>query len=271
MPIAPTAIVHPGARVDPEAVVGNYAIVEDDVAIGRATVLDPFVIVKRYTTLGDGNHVYSSAHLGTDPLDKRFRPEAASYLRIGNRNVLRENLTISRGTEPGSTTEVGDHNYVMTNVHIAHNCRIGSHNTICSNTLIAGYVEMEDHCFLSGGVVVHQFSRIGRLAMVGGNTRVNLDIPPFLMTSDFNVTARGLNLVGLRRHGLSAEAIGALKRAYQILYRAGLPLEEALERIEREVDTAEARQLGAFIRASQRGICRERKPARHSPPDIQDS
>ncbi len=259
MPIASTAIVHPGAKVHPEAVIRDFCIVEEDVEIGALTRLDPFVTVKRYTTLGEGNHVYSGAQLGTDPLDKKFRPQEPTYLRIGNRNVLRENLTISRGTGAGTATEIGDHNYVMTNVHIAHNCKIGSHNTICSNALIAGHVEMEDHCFLSGGVVVHQSSRIGRLAMVGGNTRVNLDIPPFLMTSDFNVTARGLNLVGLRRTGMPPETIAALKQAYRILYRSKLPLEDALERIEKELSVPEVQHFVAFIRASKRGICRERR------------
>ena len=153
MAVASTAIVHPGARVHPDAIVSDYCIVEEDVEIGPHTRLDPFAMVKRYTTLGEGNHVYSGAQLGTDPLDQKFRPAEASYLRIGNHNVFRENLTISRGTQPGSTTEIGDHNYVMTNVHIAHNCRIGSHNTICSNTLVAGHVEMEDYCFLSGGEI----------------------------------------------------------------------------------------------------------------------
>lgn len=249
-------MVHPGARVDRSAVVGDYCIVEEGVEIGAGNRLDPFVIVKRYTTLGTGNHLYSGAQLGTDPLDKKFDEEEASFLRIGNDNILREYLTISRGTMPGSATEIGDGNYVMTNVHIAHNCRVGHRNTICSNTLIAGHVEMEDDCFLSGGVVVHQYSKIGRLAMVAGNVRVNLDVPPFLTTSEFNVTPRGLNVVGMRRCGMPAETIAALKRAYRLLYRSGLPLEEALTRIEAEVPVPEAQQLVAFVRSSKRGICR---------------
>jgi UDP-N-acetylglucosamine acyltransferase len=257
MPIAATAIVHPGARVHPSATIGDFCIIEDGVEVGAGCRLDPFAIVKRYTSLGEGNHLYSGAQLGTDPLDKKFREKDPSYLRIGSHNVLREYLTISRGTQPGSATEIGDHNYVMTNVHIAHNCKVGSHNTICSNTLIAGHVEIEDHCFLSGGVVVHQYSRIGRLAMIGGNTRVNLDIPPFLMISEFNAAARGLNLVGLRRYAMNAEAIQALKRAYRILYRSGLALEEALVRIDQEVGTPEARMLTLFVRRSERGIVRE--------------
>ncbi len=255
--IASTAIVHPGAHIHPEASIGHYCIVEEDVAIGRGTRLDPFAVVKRYTTLGEYNHVYSGAQLGTDPLDKRFDLSQPSHLRIGDRNILREYLTISRGTEPGSVTIVGNDNYVMTSVHIAHNCVVGDYNTICSCALIAGHVEMEDHCFISGGVVVHQFSRIGRLSMIGGNTRVNRDVPPFILASEFNVAARGLNLVGLRRNGLSSEAIGRLKRAYLLLYRSRLSLAEALQKIEEEVPGEETRHLVSFIRSSRRGICRE--------------
>jgi len=255
--IAPTAIVHPGARVHPETVVGHYCIVEEDVEIGRGTRLDPFAVVKRYTTLGERNHVYSGAQLGTDPLDLKFDAGQPSYLRIGDRNVLREYLTISRGTEPGSTTCIGNDNYVMTNVHIAHNCVVGDHNVICSCALIAGYTEIEDHCFISGGVLVHQFSRIGRLSMISGNTRVNLDVPPFILAAEFHVAARGLNLVGLKRNGVPAEAISQLKQAYRLLYRSKLLLEDALKRIEEEVPGEEARHLVAFVRRSKRGICRE--------------
>ena len=255
--IAATAIVHPGARVHPEASIGDYCIVEDEVEIGRGTRLDPFAVVKRYTTLGQDNHLYSGAQLSTDPLDKKFDPSQPSYLRLGDRNILREYLTISRGTEPGSTTRIGNDNYVMTHVHIAHECTVGDHNTICSCALIAGYTEIEDHCFISGGVVVHQHSRIGRMSMIGGNTRVNLDVPPFILASEFHVTACGLNLVGLQRNGFSQDTIGRLKQAYRLLYRSQFSLADALKRIEEEVPGEEARYLVAFIRASRRGICRE--------------
>jgi UDP-N-acetylglucosamine acyltransferase len=144
----------------------------------------------------------------------------------------------------------------MTSGHIAHNAVIGSHCVIASCALIAGYAEVEDHAFISGGVVVHQFSKIGRLAMIGGNVRVNLDVPPFLLCADFNVAPKGLNLVGLRRAGFSSERIAALKTAYRLLYRAGLKLEDALARIEAEVPTEDTAHLVAFIRRSQRGICR---------------
>lgn len=255
--IAKTAIVHPGARVHPDAVVGEYCIIEDQVEIGPGTRLDPFVIVKRYTTLGRDNHLYSGAQFGVDPLDRKFDENKASYLRIGDRNILREYLTVSRATRPGETTVIGNDNYVMTSVHIAHDCKVGDHNVICSCSLVAGHVEIEDHCFISGGVVIHQFSKIGRLCMIGGNTRVNLDIPPFLLVSEFNAAARGLNIVGLRRAGFTLETVHRLKHAYRLLYRSQIPLQEALERIEKEVPGEEAAHLVAFIRRSERGICRE--------------
>jgi UDP-N-acetylglucosamine acyltransferase len=194
--------------------------------------------------------------LGTDPLDKNFKGER-SYLRIGNDNTIREHYTVSRGTQPESVTTIGDGNYIMTSGHIAHNCVIGNNTVIASCALVAGHVEVEDQAFISGGVVIHQFSRIGRLAMIGGNTRVNLDVPPFFLYSGFNVEAKGLNLVGLRRAGLSREQVSNLKKAYQVLYRAGLKLEDALAQIEGDIPDENTLHLVRFIRASRRGICRE--------------
>jgi len=231
-------------------------VVESDVTIGAECILEPYVYVKRWTTLGERNRISAGTVLGTDPLDKSFTG-ARSYLRIGNGNRIREHYTISRGTEPESVTEIGDDNYIMTSGHIAHNCRIGNSTVICSCALVAGYVEIEDQAFVSGGVVIHQYSKIGRLAMIGGNTRVNSDVPPFFLYSGFNVEAKGLNLVGLKRAGIERQRIAALKKAYQILYRSKLKLEQALETIESDVATPETLHLVAFIRRSTRGICRE--------------
>jgi UDP-N-acetylglucosamine acyltransferase len=261
MLIASTARVHPAAAIGPGSRVGEYCVVEEDVRIGSNCVLEPYVYVKRWTTMGDGNEISAGTVLGSDPLDKNFSGER-SYLRIGSNNRIREHYTISRGTQPESATTIGDGNYIMTSGHIAHNCAIGNHTVIASCALVAGHVEIEDRAFLSGGVVVHQYSKIGRLAMIGGNTRVNLDVPPFFLYSGFNVEANGLNLVGLRRAGFSHERVSALKRAYRILYRSGLKLEEALERIEGEVDDENARHLVAFVRASKRGICRPKSADR---------
>jgi UDP-N-acetylglucosamine acyltransferase len=254
--VAPTARVHPDAVIGPGAIIGDFAIIEQDVAIGANSHLEPYVYVKRWTTLGERNQISAGTVLGTDPLDKSFAG-ARSYLKIGNGNVIREHYTISRGTAPESETIIGDENYIMTSGHIAHNCRIGNRTVIASCALVAGYVEVEDQAFISGGVVIHQYSRIGRLAMVGGNTRVNSDLPPFFLYTDFNVAAHGLNLVGLRRAGFGEADVKALKMAYRLLYRSGLKLEDALQRIETEVPTEHRRHLVRFIRSSKRGICRE--------------
>lgn len=262
MPVDPSATVAATARVDPEAhvgpgvIIGEFCIVERDVSIGPCCRLEPYVYIKRWTTLGEANEISAGTILGTDPFDKKFTGRR-SYLKIGNRNRIREHYTISRGTEPESTTEIGDDNYIMSSGHIAHNCKVGNHTVIASCALLAGYVEMEDEAFLSGGVVVHQFSKIGRLAMVGGNTRVNSDLPPFFLYTGFDVVAKGLNLVGLKRAGFKAGDVAVLKKAYHILFRSGLKLAEALARIENEIPTADTLHLVNFIRRSERGICRE--------------
>lgn len=254
--IAPTAKVHPDAIIGPQTVIGEFCIIEQDVKIGAHCRLEPYVYVKRWTTLGDYNEVSACTVLGTDPLDRAFTGER-SYLVIGNHNKIREHFTISRGTKPESVTRIGDHNFIMTAGHIAHDCQIGDHNVICSNALLAGYVEVEDHVFISGGVVVHQFTKIGRLAMIAGNVRVNRDLPPFFLYAEFDVAARGLNLVGLKRAGFSEEEISNLKKAYRILYRSGLPLAVALEKIEQELADPNTLHLVNFIRRCRRGICRE--------------
>ncbi len=262
MPIDPSAVVAPTARIEPDAVIGpavrigEYCVIESDVLIGSGCALEPYVYVKRWTTLGERNEISAGTVLGTDPFDKGFTGER-SYLHIGNDNKIREHYTISRGTAPESVTEVGNNNYIMSSGHIAHNCKVGDHCVIASCALLAGYVEVEDQAFISGGVVVHQFSKIGRLAMIGGNTRVNSDVPPFFLYTDFNVAPKGLNVVGLKRAGFKTSEVSALKKAYYLLYRSGLKLQDALARIETEIPTPETRHLVAFIRRSERGICRE--------------
>ena len=254
--IAPTARVHPEARIGPATRVGEFCVVESDVTIGGNCLLEPYVYVKRWTTIGDENEISAGTVLGTDPLDKGFSGER-SYLVIGHRNKIREHYTISRGTQPESETRIGDGNYIMTSGHIAHNCILGDNIVIASCALIAGYVEVASQAFISGGVVIHQYSKIGRLVMIGGNTRVNSDLPPFFLYSDFNVAVKGLNMVGLKRAGFSLEEIKTLKTAYRLLYRSGLKQEEALIRIEADLSGPPVRELVSFVRSSQRGICRE--------------
>lgn len=264
MPVDPAAYVAPTARVHPEAAIGagtrigEFCVIESDVVIGANCLLEPYVYVKRWTTMGDRNEISAGTVLGTDPLDKGFTGER-SFLILGSGNKIREHYTISRGTQPESETRIGNDNYIMTSGHIAHNCRLGDQIVVASCALVAGYAEVEDQAFLSGGVVVHQYSRIGRLAMVGGNTRVNSDLPPYFLYSDFNVAPKGLNLVGLKRANIPAREIALLKVAYRILYRSGLKLTEALVRIEREAPSEYTLHLVNFIRQSKRGIARERR------------
>jgi UDP-N-acetylglucosamine acyltransferase len=261
MPVDPSAVVAPTARIAPDAVVGagtrvgEFCVIESDVVIGAQCLLEPYVYVKRWTMMGDRNEISAGTVLGTDPLDKAFSGER-SYLKIGHGNKIREHYTISRGTEPESTTVIGNNNYVMTSGHIAHNCVVGDENVIASCVLVAGYVEVGNQAFISGGVVIHQFSKIGRLAMIGGNTRVNADVPPFFLYSGFNVAPVGLNLVGLKRAGFTEPALAPLKRAFRLIFKSGLKLEEALRRIEAESKTEHTLELVRFIRSSERGICR---------------
>jgi UDP-N-acetylglucosamine acyltransferase len=254
--IASTARVHPDAVIGPDAHIGEFCVIESDVVIGARCLLEPYVYVKRWTTIGNDNEISSGTVLGTDPLDKAF-PGERSYVIVGDGNKIREHYTISRGTKPESVTRIGNGNYIMTSGHIAHNCIIGDNTVIASCALVAGYVEIEDQAFISGGVVIHQYSRIGRLAMIGGNTRVNSDVPPYFLYSDFNIAAKGLNLVGLKRAGFTLKEIHHLKAAYKLLYHSGLKLNDALARIEHEIPSEHARRLVSFIRGSKRGICRE--------------
>jgi UDP-N-acetylglucosamine acyltransferase len=254
--IAATARVHPDARIGPGVRIGEFCVIESDVAIGAGCMLEPYVFIKRWTTLGEHNEISAGTVLGTVPFDKKFTGER-SYLRIGNGNKIREHYTISRGTAPESATEIGDGNYIMSSGHIAHNCKVGNNTVIASCALLAGFVEVEDEAFISGGVGVHQFTKIGRLAMIGGNSGINTDAPPFFLYAGFRATPKGLNVVGLRRAGYKASDLAALKKAYHFLYRSGLKLQDALERIETLLPTPETIHLVGFIRRSERGICRE--------------
>ncbi len=254
--IAPTARVHRDAVIGAGSVIGEFCVIEQDVVIGKGCVLEPYVYIKRWTKLGMFNQISACTVLGTDPLDKNFKGER-SYLRIGNHNQIREHYTISRGTAPESETVIGDGNYIMTSGHIAHNCRIGNETVIASGSLIAGYVEVEDQAFISGNVAIHQHCKVGRLAMVGGGTRVNVDVPPYFLYAGLYVKPTGLNRVGLRRAGFASDEIAALKAAYKVLYRSGLKLEDALQSIEQGVLTDHTRHLVTFIRSSTRGIARE--------------
>ena len=251
----PTAIISEGARIGRGVTVGRYAVIEAETEIGDDNQIAAHAVIKRDTTLGRSNIVHEGAVLGGEPQDLGFT-ECESYLRIGSGNHIREGVTIHRGTTAGSTTTVGSGCFIMANAHVAHDCHLGDRVILANNVALAGHVTIEDRAFLSGGVVVHQFCRIGRLAMIGGNAKIVQDCLPFVITDGMLGRARGLNLVGLRRAGHTGSDVGGLKQSYRILLRSGLALEDAVAR------TAEMRDplvehLLRFIKSSRRGFCHE--------------
>jgi UDP-N-acetylglucosamine acyltransferase len=254
MDIHPTAVVSPRAELGTGARVGPYAVVEEGVTVGEGCEIGAHAVVKKFTTLGARNRVFEHATLGGEPQDVKFRGEQ-SYLRVGDDNLIRECVTIHRASGEGETTRVGSRNFLMVGVHVAHNCVVGDDNVFANGAALAGHVAVEDHVFLASNVGAHQFVRFGRYAMVGGKSKVVQDVLPFLTTDGNPPRVRGLNAVGLRRGGFSAEERAALKRAYQLLFRARLPLERALEEMLKLGDE-NVSHLADFIRHSRRGFTR---------------
>jgi UDP-N-acetylglucosamine acyltransferase len=259
--IHPSALVSPRARLGQGVVVGPFAVVEDDVAIGDDCEIRAHAVIKRFTELGAHNTVHEGAVLGGEPQDVSFAGQD-SRLVIGDRNVIREGVTIHRSTKAGGATLVGSGCFLMAYSHIAHDDRLGDQVIVANNVALAGHVEVADRAFVSGGVVVHQFCRIGRLAMVGGNAKVVQDCLPFVITDGAPARARGLNVVGLRRAGLSASQLRTLHQAYRCLLRSGLPLERALDEL-RALGDPLAKELAAFAGASKRGFAHSARGASH--------
>ena len=259
----PTAIVDPAAQLDPTVEVGPYAIIEAGVAIGAGTRIGPHAWIRAGTTIGQRNHIHYGAIIGHWPQDLAFTG-AESFVRIGDENQLREYTTIHRGTKPGSTTSVGSRCFLMAQAHLGHNCQIGNDVIIANNTALGGYVTVEDQAFLSAQCVVHQFTRIGRLALLSGMTGISKDVPPFCLAAMRN-TIVGLNVVGLRRAGIPAAVRAEIKQAFRLLYVEGLNLSSALARIEEMATSAEVQQLVTFLRQSKRGLCPHRKGALSRP------
>jgi UDP-N-acetylglucosamine acyltransferase len=252
MRVHATATVSPRAELGRDVVVGPYAVVEDDVTIGDGTEIRAHAVVKRFTTLGRGNRVHEGAVLGGEPQDLSFR-DLETRLVIGDRNVIREGVTIHRSTKAGGATVVGSDCFLMAYVHLAHDNRIGDRVIMANNVMLAGHVEVGERAFVGGGAGVHQFCRLGRLAMVGGNAKVVQDCLPFVITDGHPARARGLNVVGLRRAGVGAPQLRTLKEAYRMLVRSGLPLETALERMTALQDPL-VDEVVAFVRGSKRGF-----------------
>ena len=253
--VHPSAIVSPESRLGAGVVVGPYALIDGPAEIGDGTGIGAHAWICGRVIMGRANRVFHGAVIGAEPQDLGYRP-CVSSVRIGDRNVFREYCTVHRGTREGSETVVGDDNYFMALSHAGHNCRIGCRVVACNGVLLAGYVEVGDRAFISGNAMVQQFARVGTLAIVSGGARVTRDAPPYAIVYG-NSLVRGLNTVGLRRAGIGAGARLAIRKAFRIVFRSGLPLDEALERVGTEAGgTPEAMVFAAFLRDSKRGFCR---------------
>ena len=252
--IHPTAIVEPGAEVHASTRIGPYAIVEAGACIGPDCVIEGHARIYGHTRLGQGNIVRHGATLGSSPQDLSYQPERAKPLVIGDDNQFREYANISHGLKTDQGTRIGSHNYFMAFTHVGHDCQVGDHNILANSATLAGHVELEHHVFLSGQVAVHQFCRIGAYVMVAGVSGVPQDVPPFVTADGHRARIVGLNSVGLRRNGFEQAQRSRIKSVYRLLFRAGLPLKEAMRRAERDLPGPETDQILAFLRASQRGL-----------------
>jgi UDP-N-acetylglucosamine acyltransferase len=252
-----TAIVDSRAELDSSVTVGPYAIIEGKVRIGARTRIDAHAVIKGPTTLGEDNHIYQFASIGDDPQDKKYAGEDTE-LQIGNHNTIREFCTINRGTiQDDGVTRLGDRNWIMAYVHIAHDCVVGDETIFANNASIAGHVHVDDFAVLGGFTAVHQFCRIGRLAMTSMFTYVTKDIPAFVIASGRPAEPRGINSEGLKRRGYSPEAMRSIREAYRTIYRQGLKLDEAIARLETRAD-AEPDMLPLLesLRQGDRGLIR---------------
>jgi UDP-N-acetylglucosamine acyltransferase len=258
--IHPTAVVHDGAVLDEGASIGPFCIVGPKVKIGAGSQLQSHVVVEGRTEIGSGCTVYPFSYLGQPPQDVKYKGEDTA-VKIGNNNQIREYVTIHRASVKGDgVTEVGDGNFLMAYVHIAHDCKLGSHIVIANYSGLSGHVELEDHVMVGGLTGIHQFVRVGKYAMVGGFTGVGSDVPPFMLstgTGTGRAKLYGLNTVGLKRHGFSNEDVSELKQAYKILFRGNLGMSEAIKKVQEELPyTEHIAYLIEFIQKNKRGIIR---------------
>jgi UDP-N-acetylglucosamine acyltransferase len=256
--IHPTAVVSLEARIGRNVQIGPLCVVEPDVAIGDDCVLENHVVIKRGTTLGRGNRIFDGAVIGGHPQHAHM-PERPGRVIIGDANTIRENVTIHRALAEDHTTIVGDHVLLMAGAHVAHDCRVGNNVIVTNNALLGGHVTVEDRAYVSGGVAVHQFCRIGTLAMVGGQAHVVKDVPPFVTVDGLSSYVVGLNQVGLRRAGYTSDQVATLKEAYRVIYRSGLRWIDVLARLETEFADGPAAHFRAFCAATTRGIVAERR------------
>ena len=254
MSIHATAIVESGARLHPSVRVGPYSIIESGTDIGPDCIIESCVRIYGGTRMGRANRIGHGAAIGAEPQDIGYRPEAGKPLTIGNYNHFKEGVTISRGTKTEQGTRIGDHNYLMADAHVGHDCTVGDHNVFANAAIVAGHVEVEDRVFLSGHTAIHQFCHIGAIAMVGGLTGVTQDVPPFVMADGHRARIIGLNLVGLRRNGYTQEQRSTIKAVYRTILRSGLPRAKALVRAEQDYPSPQTRQIVHFVESSRRGV-----------------
>ncbi len=253
-----TAVISPAAQIGSEVEIGPFCVIEPDVVIDSGCRLESRVVLKSGTRLGPNNHVFEGAILGGLPQHVHI-PERPGKVVTGAGNTIRENVTIHRALEEDEATILGDNNLLMVNVHIAHDCRVGNNTIFANNAMLAGHVTVGDRAYASGAVAVHQFCRIGSLAMVGGQSHVVKDVPPFVTIDGLSSYVVGLNQIGLRRAGHSAAEVRRLKEAYRVIYRSGLTWNEILARLRDEFSDGLAALFYQFLSTTTRGIISERR------------
>ena len=252
-----TAIVHPKAQIGEDVEVGAFSVIRENVTIGSGTKIGPHVVIDPYVDIGADCRIFQYAAIGAEPQALKFSGEE-TYVKIGRANIIREFVTIHRGTEEGGgVTEVGDENLIMAYSHIAHDCRLGKHIVLSNNATLGGHIIIGDNATVGGLVAIHQFVRVGNYAFIGGKSAVVKDIPPYMIAAGDRATLHGLNLVGLKRQGFTRDTLKMLKKAYRLIFRIGLTQNEAIERVAAEVEQIpEVVNLLEFIKSSERGITR---------------
>jgi UDP-N-acetylglucosamine acyltransferase len=253
--IHPTAIVDPNAKLGPDVEIGSFSIIGPHVTIGEKTTVQSHVVIEGEVVIGRGNFIGHGAIIGVPPQDVSFSPERKTKVEIGDGNIIREYCTIHRGSADGSATRIGDKNFLMAGAHVGHNCVIGNNVLIANNCLLAGHVRVDDGAFLGGGSTFHQFMHIGRLVMVQGSSAFGKNLPPFVVAAERNAVF-GLNIIGLRRAGISEKERDEIKAAFKLIYLSGLNTSQALKKAETMALGAPAREFLSFVAASKkRGIC----------------